>query len=43
MAARTASAICYLTLYVFLGGLTSLAVANAVSVAVTTIGRATTR
>ena len=43
MAARTAGAICYLTLYAFLGGLTSLAVANAVSQAFTMIGRAATR
>ena len=43
MAARTASSICYLALYAFLGGLTSLAVANAVSIAVTTIGRAVAR
>jgi len=37
MAARTVHALCYLVLYSFLGGLTSMAVANAVSLALTTV------
>ncbi len=39
MAARTAHALCYLMLYSFLGGLTSMAVANAVSLGLTTLAR----
>jgi hypothetical protein len=39
MAARTAHALCYLMLYSLLGGLTSMAVANAVSLGLTTLAR----
>ena len=38
-AARAAHALCYVLLYSFLGGLTSMAVANAVSLGLTTLAR----
>jgi len=38
-AARAAHTLCYVALYSFLGGLTSMAVANAVSLGLTTLAR----